>query len=114
MMPSTCAVTAALCIGVTMPFASMMYGTVARRAGTTCTMAAGRCGRSWFFLQAARSGRTASATAEDCSDTQRAYDRDRIIVAEEDRGTAVMDERRGRARNCWTLRSSRQEMRQAT
>src|SRR5512147_1718866 len=50
-------------MGVTTPFASMTYGTVARRAGATLTIATGRGGRSCFLLQAASARGRHSAAA---------------------------------------------------
>ena len=52
MIPSTCGETFAVCIGVTMPFASMSYGTDVRLTGTTVTATAGRGGRAGALLHA--------------------------------------------------------------
>jgi hypothetical protein len=62
-----------------MPFASIMYGTLARRTGTTATVGVGRGGRSGFFVQAAIGKVAATARAKNGSDARRESGRNRII-----------------------------------
>src|SRR5579862_359499 len=60
-IPSTCGVTAAVWSGVTMPFASTVYGIDMRRTGVTATETGARGGLAGGLLHAAASSNEALA-----------------------------------------------------